>query len=278
MGRFDDAPDVYWHCYFGSDPQQPRTYAMVYDLTKQQLLDQVITPWRARQPLLVGSQVVRDHDAMKAMKIVQTDQPSKVYEEARSRRLGEAGMLASALVAIGPAAFHEGVDFTHELLASTLAAKAPSANVATLLQVCARLQQAAKPLEHRRQGKTQFTISDEYDVQDLLHSLVRAYFKFVVSEEPIKKLANAKATRADFSVEALGTIVEVKYVHGPNDQARIVQELGEDLLFYEQWEHLKVLIYVVYNASDLRDPEALDALSCMRSSGGKQYEVYVVRA
>lgn len=276
MGRFDDAPDVYWHCYFGKDPKQPRTYAMVHDLTKQQLLDQVITPWRARQPLLVGSEVIRDHDAMKAMKIAQTPQPSKVYEEARSRRLGEAGILT--LAAIGFAAFHEGVDFTHELLASTLTAKAPSTEVATLLQVCARLQQAAKPLEHRRQGKTPFAISDEYDVQDLLHSLVRAYFKFVVSEEPIKKLANARATRADFVIEALGTIVEVKYVHGPNDQGRIVQELGEDLLFYEQWEHLKVFIYLVYNASDLRDPEALDALSSTRSSGGKQYEVYVVRA
>lgn len=126
MGQFDDAPDVYWHCYFGKDPKQPRTYAMVHDLTKQQLLDRVITPWRARQPLLVGSEVIRDHDAMKAMKIVQTPQPSKVYEEAKSRRLGEAGILTFA--GIGFAAFHEGVDFTHELLASTLTAKAPSAS------------------------------------------------------------------------------------------------------------------------------------------------------
>jgi hypothetical protein len=276
MGRFDDAPDTYWHCYFGRDPEEKRTYTMVHDLTKQQLLDQVIVPWRVRQPLILGSEVVRDHDAIKAMKIVQTAQRSNVYEAARSRQLGAAGILTFA--GVGFAAFQEGVDFTHELLASTLAAKAPSADVVTLLQVCARLQQAAKPLEHRRQGKTPFAISDEYDVQDLLHSLVRAYFKFVVSEEPIKKLANAKATRADFVVEALGTIVEVKYVHGPNDQGRIVKELGEDLLFYEQWEHLKVFIYLVYNASDLRDPEALDTLSGTRSSGGMQYEVYVVRA
>jgi hypothetical protein len=62
MGRFDDAPDTYWHCYFGRDPEEKRTYIKVHDLTKQQLLDQVIVPWRARQPLILGSEVVRDHD------------------------------------------------------------------------------------------------------------------------------------------------------------------------------------------------------------------------
>ena len=137
---------------------------------------------------------------------------------------------------------------------------------------------AAKPLARRRKGKGPFEIVDEYDAQDLLHSIIRAYFKYAVSEEPIKKLANAKSTRADFAIEALGAIVELKYVRDPNDQARIVDELAQDLLYYEQWQHLKTFIYVVYNASDLSDPEALDQLSGVRGQDDKQYEVYIVRA
>lgn len=64
----------------------------------------------------------------------------------------------------------------------------------------------------------------------------------------------------------------------PDDQQRIVTDLAEDLLFYEQWEPLRVFIYVVYNSDDLRDPDALDLLSCTRSNGAHTYDLHVVRA
>lgn len=141
-----------------------------------------------------------------------------------------------------------------------------------------RLPHAAKVLANRRKGKTPLEIADEYDAQDILHSIVRAYFKHAVQEEPVKKLANAKSARADFAIEAIGTIVELKYVHGPNDQARIVADLAEDLLLYEQWEHLRDFIYVVYNSDDLHDSEAFEKLNGKRSHNAKHYQVHIVLA
>lgn len=267
MSRFDDAPDLYWHCYVGRKTDS--FLHKVRDMTKQQLLDKIVTPWRDRRPLIVSGTVFRDHDKIDHVKIVQTSKPSATYvDTARSR--GELGF--------DWADFREGEDFTHELLDTVLADRTLSSDVALLLQLCGRLPHAAKPLARRRKGKEIFEITDEYDAQDLLHAIVRAYFKYSVNEEPIKKLANTKSTRADFAIEALGAIVELKYVRDPNDQSRIVDELAQDLLYYEQWEPLQILIYVVYNASDLSDPEALDTLSGMRGRGGKSYEVYIVRA
>jgi hypothetical protein len=267
MSRFDDAPDQYWHCYVGS--KDASWLQKARDMTKQELLDKVVQPWRERRPFIVGGTVFRDHDQIAHVKIVQTSKPSTHYlNDARAR----------GKIDFEFADFREGEDFTDELLASALAAKAPSTDVALLLQLCTRLPNAARPLARRRKGKEPFEISDEYDAQDLLHAIVRAYFKYAVNEEPIKKLANTKSTRADFAIEALGTIIELKYARDPNDQARIVDELAQDLLYYEQWEHLKVFIYVVYNASDLNDPEALDRLSGVRSHGDKQYEIHIVRA
>lgn len=149
-------------------------------------------------------------------------------------------------------------------------------NIQLLLQLCKRLPVSAKALARRRKDKQPFEITDEYDVQDLLKAIIRAYFKYSVSEEPIGKLAGA-ASRADFAIEDLGVIVEVKFVHGPNEQDRIVKQFAEDQQAYAKWEHLEHFIYVVYGSEDLRDPELLDELQEEKMLNGKHFMAYVVR-
>ncbi|MBX9721174.1 MAG: hypothetical protein K2X81_07260, partial [Candidatus Obscuribacterales bacterium] len=97
---------------------------------------------------------------------------------------------------------------------------APSTEIRLILQLCSRLNHSAKILNRRRAGKQSFEITDEYDVQDLLQAVLRAYFKYSISEEPISKLSGS-SSRADFAIQDLGVIIEAKYVHGPNEQDRI---------------------------------------------------------
>ncbi|HEY4176591.1 MAG TPA: hypothetical protein VGM90_07160 [Kofleriaceae bacterium] len=264
MGRFEDAPETYWHWYVGEEFGW--AIPLERDMTKTQLRERLIAPWASRVPFVVNGTVFADHNKIKQVKIVQTTNRSEHY-------VANATSLMPSM-----AVFNDGEDFTSEALGSAMAGKAPSAEVALLLTACSRLAHAAKPLERRRSGKQPLVIDDEYDVQDLLHAILRSYFKYTVAEEPLKKLANAKSTRVDFALEDLGVVVEVKYVHGPNDQQRIVTDFAEDVLFYEQWDPLKVFIYVVYRSSDLQDPEALDKLSSSRKRGDKAYDVFVVRA
>jgi len=54
-------------------------------------------------------------------------------------------------------------------------------------KVCSRVGKTARVLSARRRGKEPFVMADEYDVQDLLHSLLRAFFKYPVAENPVPK-------------------------------------------------------------------------------------------
>jgi hypothetical protein len=79
-----------------------------------------------------------------------------------------------------------------------------------VLTLCQRLPNAARILATRDRARAPFVISDEYDVQDLLHAVLRAYLKYSVHEEPLGKVGGAKSSRADVAIEDIGTIVEVK--------------------------------------------------------------------
>jgi hypothetical protein len=76
----------------------------------------------------------------------------------------------------------------------------------------------------------------------------------------------------------LGTVVELKYVHTPDDQRRIVDEYANDLLLYTKWPHLKHFIYLVYNAQDLRDPEALEKMAGPQTISGVTFTAHIVLA
>lgn len=143
-------------------------------------------------------------------------------------------------------------------------------------RVCTRVGKAARALTSRRTGKLAFTVVDEYDVQDLLHALLRVYFKYSVKENPVPKTAAAASSRADLSIEELGLIVEAKFVRKPQDQRRIEKDLAEDLIFYTAWEPLKYLFFVVYNSSDLENAELLDKFSKPQTINEKHFTARVI--
>lgn len=96
-----------------------------------------------------------------------------------------------------------------------------------------------------------------------------------MQEDPLPKVAGAKAGRADVSIEALGVLVEVKYVHSPDDQKRIFQEFSQDLVLHARWAHLRTLVYLIYNSGDLRDAEALERLAGQHEVNGRRFAVTV---
>ena len=169
-----------------------------------------------------------------------------------------------------------GTDYTSQLLFETLSSSAPEPDIAMLLRICERLPNSARILATRRRGKQSFELKDEFDAQDLLHSLIRGYFKFSVQEEPLGRVAGGPSSRADIAIEDVGTIIEIKYVHGPADQNRIVEDFAKDLLLYAKWPPLLNFIYLVVNSQDLRDPEALEKLAGDHIVTDKKYRVYVV--
>ena len=172
-----------------------------------------------------------------------------------------------------------GTELTNELLSTeTSGAPDPSiSDTALVLQICQRIQYSARILSNRpRKGKNPFLIEDEYDVQDLLQAVLKAYLKYPVQENPLSKVAGIKSGRADISIEDLGIMIEVKYVREAEDQKRILAEYSEDLVLYSQCSYLKTFIFLIFNASVLRDPEAFERLSGPQERNGKRFDIRMV--
>jgi len=76
-------------------------------------------------------------------------------------------------------------------------------------RLCERFHLVARKLQSRHGERSPFLIKDEFDVQDLLHSLLEIYFNDIRSEESGPSFAGA-GSRADFLLKSEGIVVEVK--------------------------------------------------------------------
>jgi hypothetical protein len=70
-------------------------------------------------------------------------------------------------------------------------------SVKAVLAVCDRFHSIARQLAQRREDRTTLEIEDEYDVQDLLHALLRLYFDDIRPEEWTPSYGGA-SSRMDF--------------------------------------------------------------------------------
>ena len=252
--------------------------SIVNDLGFAELMKAVVEPWLVGRPFTVAGTIVRSSEAVNKIEIVHTPEPQQAYanrHNAEMRASGIADMATNRRLL----PFSAGEDLTFALLFEGSKQPQTVPDMTLVEQVCRRLPQAARVLGNRsRKGRAGFAVNDEYDVQDLLHAVLRAHLKHSVQEDPLPKVAGAKAGRADLSIEELGILIEVKYVRSPEDQKRIFDEFSQDLVLYARWPPIRMLIVVVYNSADLRDAEALEKLGGDHEVGGRRFEVRIVLA
>ncbi len=276
--QFDLAspPEKFWHC--SVKVTGAVDHSVVNDLSFSELNRTIVGPWNEGKPFAVSGTVIRSSASVSEITIAHTPNPQQSYAERHNASMRASG-IADMATNRKMLPLRQGTDLTYELLFAGVSTEPQAPDAAMVEQICKRLPHAARVLALRsRRGKAPFEITDEYDVQDLLHATLRAYLKYSVQEDPLPKVAGAKASRIDVSIEELGILIEVKYVRGPEDQKRIFEEYSQDLVLYAEWAHLKTLIYLIYNSDDLRDPEAFEKLTATQEIGGKRFNVRVVLA
>jgi hypothetical protein len=272
----DAYPENYWHCAIRVVGAKTQTVAN--DLLFSDLQRQIVEPWLHSRSFTVAGTIVRSSDQVEEIRIAHTGQAQQVYAdrhnaEMRAQHIGD-GVTDRRMLPIW-----QGKDYTFEFLFSGTSDPTPDADAALVERLCRRIAFSARILSNRqRKGKFSYVVEDEYDVQDLLHSVLRAYLKYSVQEEPLQKVAGTRAGRADMSIEDLGVLIEVKYVRGPDDQRKIFDDFSQDLLLYAAWSPLKTLLFIIYNSSDLRDPESLERLSGTKEISGKRFNTVIVLA
>jgi hypothetical protein len=130
---------------------------------------------------------------------------------------------------------------------------APSkpASVEELLEVMVRgLRRAMHPLTHRRKGTQPLSFGSEYDVQDLLHALLRPWISDIRPEEFTPSYAGS-STRMDFLLPAHRLVIETKIVRDRAHAKRVGDELIIDIEHYRRHSQCSSLWCVVYDPDHL---------------------------
>lgn len=130
--------------------------------------------------------------------------------------------------------------------------------VSTLTNILSRFHRFARQLKHRHNNRNTIDIDDEYDVQDLLHAILKLHFDDIRPEENLPNYAGS-SSRVDFALKNEKILVEVKKTRkGLKDK-----ELGEQLILdkahYRINQDYDTLVCFIYDPEELiNNPTALE--------------------
>lgn len=124
-------------------------------------------------------------------------------------------------------------------------------SVQELLMILLRgLRRAMHPLTHRRKGAQPLSFSSEYDVQDLLHSMLRPWISDIRPEEFTPSYAGS-STRMDFLLPDHSLVIELKFVRDRAHGKRVGDELIVDIEHYRRHPACNNLWCVIYDPDHL---------------------------
>ena len=144
-----------------------------------------------------------------------------------------------------------------------------------ITRVLRNFDRVARQLRRRRADRPSFDITDEYDAQDLLHAVLKAYFEDVRPEEQTPSHAGA-GSRMDFLLKAEQAVVELKFATAKLRDRQIGEELIVDIKRYQAHPDCKALYCLVYDPQNhVKNPVGLER-DLSRKHDGMSVTVVVV--
>lgn len=122
-----------------------------------------------------------------------------------------------------------------------------------------RMRYVERELLHRHGQRDTLKVTDEYDAQDLLRSLLRVFFDDVRSEDYVPSYAGSN-TRVDFVIPRFNLAIELKHSRASMTEATLGDELLADVARYGSRSDVRHLVCIVFDyQGDLRNPRGLEA-------------------
>jgi len=115
-----------------------------------------------------------------------------------------------------------------------------------IINILERFPAFCRQLNKRYNERNTIEVKDEYDVQDLVHALLRLHFDDVRSEEYTPTFAGA-ASRQDFMLKKEKIVIEVKKTRKSLGAGKIGEELLVDMARYRAHQDCDILICFVYD-------------------------------
>nr|WP_207753111.1 hypothetical protein [Clostridium yunnanense] len=132
-------------------------------------------------------------------------------------------------------------------------------NISVLEEVLSRFHIFANQLKKRYNSRNTIQINDEYDVQDLLHSVIKMFYDDIRPEEWTPSYAG-KSSRVDFLLKKEEIVIEVKKTRPSLGAKEIGDQLIIDISRYKVHPNCKILYCFVYDPDYLiNNPVGLEA-------------------
>lgn len=129
---------------------------------------------------------------------------------------------------------------------------------ATVVALCRRFQLFVDRLQTRQRSRQSLPVTDEYDVQDLLHAILKLHFDDVRPEEWTPSYAG-NASRIDFFLPRERMIIEAKMTRQGLGQKEVANELIVDVARYTKFPNVDSLVCLIYDpARRCANPAALE--------------------
>lgn len=133
-----------------------------------------------------------------------------------------------------------------------------------------RFHIVVRQLSYRHADRNTILINDEYDVQDVLHGLLKLFFDDIRAEEYTPSYAGS-ASRLDFLLKKEQIVIETKYATAKLRDREVGEQLIIDIQRYQSHPDCKTLVCFVYDpAQYVSNPTGLES-----DLGGKQDDLAV---
>lgn len=132
-------------------------------------------------------------------------------------------------------------------------------NLDTIKKILNRFHKVVRQLRDRYNNRSALEIEDEYDVQDLLHALLKLEFDDIRKEEWTPTYAGS-SSRIDFLLKKEQIVIEVKKTSSHTKSKEIGNQLIIDTAHYKAHPDCKTLICFVYDAEmRIGNPRGLES-------------------
>ncbi len=143
-----------------------------------------------------------------------------------------------------------------------------------LIQIFNRFHFVVRQLRNRYKTRLTLDVADEYDVQDLLHSLLIIHFDDIRPEEWTPSYAG-KSSRMDFLLKDYKIVIEVKKTRKGLTGKEVGTQLIEDITRYKEHQDCETLLCFVYDPEGLvGNPRGLER-DLSKEDGNLKVKVYV---
>lgn len=147
--------------------------------------------------------------------------------------------------------------------------------ILTIEHIASKFHVVVKQLRSRHENRETLNVRDEYDVQDLLHALLRLSFDDIRTEEWTPSYAGAPS-RMDFLLKDENIVIETKMARESLTAKKLGEELIIDIKKYAQHPNCEILFCLVYDPMGiLPNPRGIET-DLTKESDGIQVIVSII--